>query len=274
MKMKSKRSLAHIEDLDLTLQYLKSEDDKVWKDFMLLRDTFSREIELKEKKRSGLITNIQQLELREIEDSNKKDIIDNNLEIYKNNLKEIKKRLNNLNEREKWIKKNYTNLVRGAIKNPKQLLDKEKSNSISEIFYDLFKDNMKNQGHLVKTELEELQYQKENFLENLKKLFENYDNELISIHEEKIKLNRLDKEIEVKQKNGRKMKKDMETHFNNISEQILKSDQELVATSNEEKALIAEFQKILQNIKTDLNISDAALDILSAIGNSTKKQKA
>ena len=47
--MENNESLPGGENLDLTLEYLKSEDDSVLKDFMSLRDTFSREIDLKEK---------------------------------------------------------------------------------------------------------------------------------------------------------------------------------------------------------------------------------
>lgn len=251
-----------MEDIELTLTHLKSEDDKVHKDFMSLRDTFVREIDQKDKKRRSLMENIQKLELSQIENSKNDRILDKNIQIYKKNIKEIEKRLAKLNKRENWIKKNYSNIVYGTMSGPKQLLKMNESGSLSDIFYNLFKDNMKLRGRPLNSKLEELQHQKEEFLETLQGLFKKYDDELISLNDEEVKLNELKKEIETKHENAVNKKKKLKTDSETTAEQISKSENDLETTLNEEKILIAEFQKIVQNIKADLNVSDLTMEVL------------
>jgi hypothetical protein len=67
------------ENLDLTLDHLKSEDDGIHKDFLSLRNAFSREIDLKEKKRQSLIKNIRQHELNQDENCKKIEVLDKNI---------------------------------------------------------------------------------------------------------------------------------------------------------------------------------------------------
>lgn len=260
--MKTKKPLPEVDDLDLTLAHLKSEDDKVYKDFMSLRDTLTREIDRKDKKWRALTENIRKLELSQIENSKNNIILDKNLQIYKKNLTESEKRLAKLNKRENWIKKNYSNIVYGTMSGHNQLLDMSRPGSLSDIFYNLFKDNMKVQGRPLKSKLEELQHQKEEFLETLKNLFKKYDDELISLNEEEIKLKDLKKEIETKHKNAVNLKKELKANSKVIAEQISKNKKDLETTLNEEKILIAEFQKIVQNIKADINVSDLTMAVL------------
>lgn len=261
------------EDFSIILSHLKSENDKIFKDFVMLRDTFSREIDRKEEKRCSLIENIKQLESDKVENSKKEEIIDKNTLIYEKNQKEIEKRLTNLNERENWIKKNYRDVVHGTINNPQQLVDTEKPDSLSDIFYNLFKDNLRVHGHLAKTELEDLQRQKEKFLDTLKILFEKYDRELIVIDKEKIKLSRLKKEIEAKCKYALHKKKEIIKDNNKITKQVSKAEKELKINVKEERILIAEFQKIIQNIKADLNVSDMTMEVLSSSYPNEKEKK-
>lgn len=260
--METEKLSAEMEDIELTLTHLKSEDDKVHKDFMSLRDTFVREIDQKDKKRRSLMESIQKLEMSQIENSKKDRILNKNIQIYKKNIKEIEKRLAKLNKRENWIKKNYSNIVYGTMSGPKQLSDMSKPGSLSDIFYNLFKDNMKLRGRPLNSKLEELQHQKEEFLGTLQDLFKKYDDELISINNEKIKSNDLKKGIETKHKNAVNKKKELKANNKTTAEQISKSEKDLETTLNEEKILIAEFQKIVQSIKADLNVSDLTMEVL------------
>ncbi|MEE9165109.1 MAG: hypothetical protein V3U15_02480 [Nitrospinota bacterium] len=91
--MENYKSLPGGENLDPTLDHLKSEDDGIHKDFMSLRNAFSREIDLKEKKRESLMENIKQLESNQIENCKKIEILDKNVQIYDNNTEEIETRL-------------------------------------------------------------------------------------------------------------------------------------------------------------------------------------
>lgn len=260
--MKTPKPLAELEEIDLMLTHLKSEDDKVFKDFMSLRDTFIREIDKKNNKRLSLMEDIGKLELDQIENSKKDTVLDKNMQIYKKNLTEICKRLVNVNKRENWIKKNYSSIVYGTMSGPNQLLDTGKPDSLSNMFYNLFKDNMIDRGRPLKSKLEELQCQKEKFLDTLKNLFKKYDEELISLNEEKMKLSDLKNELETKHKNTVSTKKELKANSEAIVKQISKNEKELEATLNKEKILIAEFQKIVQNIKADISVSDITMEVL------------
>jgi len=55
--MENDKSLPGGENLDPTLDHLKSEDDCIHKDFMILRSAFSRKIDLKETIRQSLVKN-------------------------------------------------------------------------------------------------------------------------------------------------------------------------------------------------------------------------
>ena len=260
--MENNKSLPGGENLDLTLEYLKSEDDSVHKDLMSLRDTFSREIDLKEKKRQALMENIRQVELKKINNCKKIELLDKNIQIYDKNIEEIEARMGRLIRRENWIKKNYSSIVSGSINNSKEFLSLDNPDVLPETFYNLFKENVNARKQQAKSKLEELKTQKEKFLETLKNLLEEYDNELSTINEEIKHLKELDDEIETKKKDAIYLKKELNESNDAMEEQILKDKNELKMTFEEEDKLIKEFQKIIQRIKADINVSDVTMDIL------------
>ena len=271
--MENNESLPGGENLDLTLEYLKSEDGSVLKDFMSLRDTFSREIDLKEKKRQSLIENIRQVELNQIKNCKKIDLLDKNIQIYDKNIEEIETRMARLVKRENWIKKNYSDIVSGSIDNPKKSFILDNPGTLPETFYNLFKENVKARKLQGKSKLEELKNQKEKFLETLKNLLEEYDNELSTINEEIKHLKELDDEIETKKKDAIYLKKELNENNNSMKEQVLKDKNELKETFDEEDKLIKEFQKIIQRIKADINVSDVTMDILFSSKKPDKKEE-
>tara|TARA_Y100000294_G_scaffold162785_1_gene168127 strand:- start:152 stop:1027 length:876 start_codon:yes stop_codon:yes gene_type:complete len=260
--MENNKSLPGGENLDLTLEYLKSEDDSVHKDLMSLRDTFSREIDLKEKKRQALMENIRQVDLKIINNCKKIDLLDKNIQIYDKNIEEIEAWMGRLIRRENWIKKNYSSIVSGSINNSKEFLSLDNPDVLPETFYNLFKENVNARKQQAKSKLEELKTQKEKFLETLKNLLEEYDNELSTINEEIKHLKELDDEIETKKKDAIYLKKELNESNDAMEEQILKDKNELKMTFEEEDKLIKEFQKIIQRIKADINVSDVTMDIL------------
>ena len=271
--MENNDSLPGGENLDLTLDHLKSEDDAVHKDFLSLRNAFSREIDLREKKRQSLIKDIRQLELNQIENCKKIEVLDKNIQIYDSNAEEIETRLTNLTIGEKGIKKNYTDIVSGSMNDPQKLLDFGNPESLSETFYNLFKEKLSVHGQHVRSNLEELQTQKEKFFETLKILLEQYDKELLAISEEINHLNTLNEEIEIKKENALQMKKELNESNDTMADQVLEDKKELEVTFNEENNLITEFQKILQRMRADINVSDITMDILFSPNKSNEKKE-
>lgn len=268
--MKKNKSLLADEDIDLMLEHLKSEDDYVYKDFTSLRNSFSREIDLKEDKRHLLAENILQLEKKRAENLKKIEVLNKNNTIYAKNIDEIKSRQTNLTKRENWIKINYSDTVSGAMTTPQKSLNMDNSDTLSDTFYNLFKENMKTHERQVKSKLEELQTQKEKFLKTLENMFEQYDNELISISEEKEDLNKLYEEIDGKWKNAANLKKELSDDNDRMAEQIENDEKELETTEDDEIKLIKEFQKILQRMKADLNVSDVIMNVLFSSSSNEK----
>ena len=261
------------ENLDLTLDHLKSEDDAIHNDLTSLRSAFSREIDLKEKKRQSLIKNIRQHEFNQDENCKKIEVLDKNIQIYDSNAEEIETRLTNLTIGEKGIKKNYTDIVSGSMNDPQKLLDFGNPESLSETFYNLFKEKLSVHGQHVRSNLEELQTQKEKFFETLKILLEQYDKELLAISEEINHLNTLNEEIEIKKENALQMKKELNESNDTMADQVLEDKKELEVTFNEESSLIKEFQKILQRMKADINVSDITMDILFSPDKPNEKEE-
>lgn len=260
--MESYRSLPGGDNIKPKLEHLKSEDDSIYQDFTSLRSAFSREIDLKEKKRQSLIKNIRQLESKQSENCKKIETLDKNVQIYDNNAEEIETRLTNLTRRGNWIKKNYSGIVSGSMNNPQKLLNLDSPDSLTDTFYNLFKENMPVHEQQVKSKLEELKTKKEKFFDTLKNLFEQYDDELSVISKEIKHLNELSEEIETKKKNAIQLKKELHESNGVMIEQVLKDQKELEITFDEENSLIKEFQKILQRMKADINVSDITMDIL------------
>ncbi len=270
--MENNKSFPGGDNIDPTLDHLKSEDDGIHKDFMSLRNAFSREIDLKEKKRHSLMENIRQLDLNQVENCKKIETLDKNLRIYDKNIEELEMRLTNLTKRENWIKKNYSAIVSGSVNDPQKLLDFGNPDSLSDTFYNLFKENLDIHGQQAKSKLEELQTQKNKFFETLKTLLEQYDKELSAISEEIKQLNDLNEEIDTKKNNAIQLKKELNENNDTLAEQVLKDKKELEITFDEENSLIKEFQKILQRMKADINVSDITMDILFSSNKSNKKE--
>tara|TARA_B100000315_G_scaffold154634_1_gene143161 strand:+ start:40 stop:726 length:687 start_codon:yes stop_codon:yes gene_type:complete len=217
--------------------------------------------------------NIRQLESNQIENCKKIEVLDKNVQIYDNNIEEIETRLTNLTKCENGIKKNYNDIVSGSVNNPQKLLDFGNPDSLSDTFYNLFKENMKVHGQQVKSKLEELQTRKEKFFETLKTLLEQYDKELSAISEEINHLNNLNEEIEIKKNNALQLKKELNESNDTMAAQVFKNKKELEITFDEENNLIKEFQKILQRMKADINVSDITMDILFSPDKSNEKEE-
>ena len=211
--------------------------------------------------------------MNQIKNCKKIDLLDKNIQIYDKNIEEIEARMARLVKRENWIKKNYSDIVSGSIDNPKKSFILDNPGTLPETFYNLFKENVKARKQQGKSKLEELKNQKEKFLETLKNLLEEYDNELSTINEEIKHLKELDDEIETKKKDAIYLKKELNENNNSMKEQVLKDKNELKKTFDEEDKLIKEFQKIIQRIKADINVSDVTMDILFSSKKPDKKEE-
>ena len=58
-----------------------------------------------------------------------------------------------------------------------------------------------------------------------------------------------------------------------MAAQVFKDKKELEITFDEENNLIKEFQKILQRMKADINVSDITMDILFSPDKSNEKEE-
>ncbi|MEE9165108.1 MAG: hypothetical protein V3U15_02475 [Nitrospinota bacterium] len=137
----------------------------------------------------------------------------------------------------------------------------------------MFKENLYVHGQQAKSNLEELRTRKEKFFETLKTLLEQYDKELPAISEEINHLNDLNEEIETKKENALQLKKELNESNDAMAAQVLKDKKELEITFDEENNLIKEFQKILQRMKADINVSDITMDILFSPDKSNEKEE-
>jgi chromosome segregation ATPase len=179
--------------------------------------------------------------------------LDRNFDIYDTNSEKVILNLQHLESEERAYKSRYDRLLRG--------IGIESENQDSEIA-SAPENEPANIPNDDPESLEKLRHRRESFLENLQVDFENLEEKLASI--EKLRKELEDSRNEMRQKKGRALeqKEALEEQGKKLLNEVGRLESELETTIFEEKGLIEESIKMVQQVESSLELNEEIDHIL------------
>lgn len=239
--------------LDRELVTLKKEETMLIKDFQHIVDFFNRTLLLKEKVRIGLMEKIIDSEKIRNENFEKLKVVIRNLEIYDKNQEQLVEKQSKLAKREAWIKARYEEILHGSSSTPLMTL----ADGECEIFGDICQDLLSINKDLQRgsaADREELVRFREEYLRGMQSLFQKLDEELGNIDEESSKNGSYEFEIKKKKEKALKQQSTLKKNYNLLVDDIKKKRVDLELSVREERALIADYRKLIKQIQSNLEI--------------------
>ncbi len=252
-------------DLDSDVAGLKKEEEKAINEFQRIIDAFNRILTFKKKNREILEKRVNESTQNRFDTFEKLKKVTRNMETYQKNIKNTEENLEEIGNKEAWLKEKYNEILRG--KSIHLLSDPERDGNglFSDIFYDIFETDIKLQTSSNQVGRDMLENRRNDFMSRLNKLFNRLDSELLDIEKEKNRLQKIDTEIRQKMEKGEMQRALLQKNYSVFTEDIRRKKEELEASIRGEKVLVEEYNKILSKIISAIEISQEVDNMLFSL---------
>ncbi|MFV1951870.1 MAG: hypothetical protein ACC630_07965 [Nitrospinota bacterium] len=252
-------------DLDSDAAGLKKEEEKAINEFQRIIDAFNRILTFKKKNREILEKRINESTQNRFDTFEKLKKVTRNMETYQKDIKNTEENLEEIGNKEAWLKEKYNEILRG--KSIHLLSDPERDGNglFSDIFYDIFETDIKLQTSSNQVGRDMLENRRNDFMSRLNKLFNRLDSELSDIEKEKNRLQKIDTEIRQKMEKGEMQRALLQKNYSVFTEDIRRKKEELEASIRGEKVLVEEYNKILSKIISAIEISQEVDNMLFSL---------
>ena len=209
-------------------------------------ETFTQVLEYKESFRLSIESKLSLIGQQVKDNIDNLETLMRNIDIYKQNIDKISDNLGQLQTEENSIKARYEELLNGATSKDPLLMGDDKS-----------QDDIDPAGSR-----EYLIQRRRSYLENLDQNFKHLDGELFSIEKLRSELTRARSEILLKKDEAQKQMTALEENGIRLLEDVKRIENELESSVDEERLLVNEFNRLVDDAERTLEISDEIDHIL------------
>ena len=213
------------------------------REYTRIVETFGRVLEQKEAFRLSLEAKLASIGQQVKNNIENLETLMRNIDIYNQNIDKISNNLTQLQTEESSIKSRYEEFLNGSV---------ETSSLDDENNIDL--ESMGSREYLIQ--------RRRNYLESLDQSFKRLDGELFSIEKIRAELERARSEILVKKDDAHKQMAVLEETGAGYLEDVKHREKELESSVEEERLLINEFNRLVNDAEKTLEISDEIDHIL------------
>ena len=214
------------------------------REYSRIVDTFGRVLAHKEAFRISIEAKLASIGQQVKNNIENLETLMRNIDIYNQNIDKISNNLAQLQTEESSIKTRYEEFLNGSVENAS--LEDDDNN------IDL--DSLGSREYLIQ--------RRKNYLENLDQSFKRLDGELFSIEKLRAELERARSEILVKKDDAHKQMVVLEEDGSRYLEDVKHREKELESSLDEERLLINEFNRLVNDAEKTLEISDEIDHIL------------